>query len=42
MFKDKLDSLKELFNKKAEGNNKKNIENLIVFLIILIKAIVLV
>ena len=40
MFKDKLNNLKEVFKKKTEGNNKKNIENLVVFLIILIITII--
>lgn len=40
MFKDKLNNLKELFTKKTEGNNKKQIENLVIFLIILIITII--
>ena len=40
MLKDKLMSLKLGFSKKTEGNNKKNIENLVVFLILLIITIV--
>ena len=37
MFKDKI---KSLIVKKTEGNNKKTIENLVVFLILLIVTIV--
>lgn len=36
MFKDKLQNLKSIINKKTEGNNKRNIENLVVFLVLLI------
>lgn len=36
MFKDKLQSFKSIINKKTEGNNKRNIENLVVFLVVLI------
>jgi len=37
MFKDKL---KALVKTKTEGNNKKNIENLVVFLILLIVTVI--
>lgn len=36
MFKDKLQNFKSIINKKTEGNNKRNIENLVVFLVLLI------
>ena len=42
MLKEKIISLKETFFKKGEGNNKKNIENLVVFLIILIVTVVMI
>lgn len=40
MFKDKLESLKSKFNKESEGNNKRKIENLVVFLVLLIITII--
>lgn len=40
MFKDKLEILRTKFNKESEGNNKRKIENLVVFLILLIITII--
>lgn len=40
MFKDKLIKFKSNITKKTEGNNKKNIENLVVFLVLLIITII--
>ena len=40
MFKEKLDNLKNLIVTKTDGNNKKKIENLVVFLILLIITII--
>ncbi|MDO5555765.1 MAG: hypothetical protein Q4G09_03710 [Clostridia bacterium] len=40
MFKNKLENLKSLITKKTEGNNKKNIENLVVFLVLLIITVI--
>lgn len=40
MFKDKVENFKSIMLKKAEGNNKRNIENLVVFLILLIITII--
>ena len=40
MFKDKLNFLKGKFIKQTEGNNKKNIENLLVFLVLLIITVI--
>ena len=40
MFKDKLIKFKSNIAKKTEGNNKKNIENLVVFLVLLIITII--
>ena len=40
MFKEKLEKFKEKLQKKEEGNNKKTIENLVTFAIILIVTIV--
>lgn len=40
MFKDKLIKLKSAITKKTEGNNKRNIENLVVFLVLLIITII--
>ena len=40
MFKDKIESFKSMTLKKTEGNNKRNIENLVVFLILLIITII--
>ena len=42
MLKEKIISLKETFFKKGEANSKKNIENLVVFLIILIVTVVMI
>ena len=36
MFKDKFKNIKSIIIKKTDGNNKKNIENLVVFLVLLI------
>ena len=40
MLKDKIESFKSLISKKEDGNNKKKIENLVVFLIILIITVI--
>lgn len=40
MFNDKIKNLKSLIVKKTESNNKKSIENLVVFLILLIITII--
>lgn len=40
MFSEKFQNLKYLLVKKTEGNNKRNIENLVVFLILLIITII--
>ena len=40
MFKEKINQIKDLIAKKTDGNNKKNIENLVVFLILLIITII--
>lgn len=40
MLKEKLDEFKALVTKKTEGNNKRKIENLVIFLIILIITII--
>lgn len=40
MFKGKIDKLKSIIVKKTDGNNKKNIENLLVFLILLIITVI--
>lgn len=40
MFKDKFRIFKSKFIKKSEGNNKRKIENLVVFLILLIITVV--
>lgn len=40
MFKDKIENFKSMMLKKTEGNNKRNIENLVVFLILLIITII--
>lgn len=40
MFKDKLQIIKSKFNKESEGNNKRKIENLVVFLVLLIITII--
>ncbi len=40
MFKDKIGILKSKFTKQSEGNNKRKIENLVVFLILLIITVI--
>lgn len=40
MFKFKFENLKNIIKKKTEGNNKQNIENLVVFLILLIITVI--
>lgn len=40
MFKDKLEILKSKFVNESEGNNKRKIENLVVFLILLIITVI--
>ena len=40
MFKDKFKNIKSIIIKKADGNNKKNIENLVVFLVLLIITVI--
>lgn len=40
MFKDKIYKLKSIIVQKTDGNNKKNIENLVVFLILLIITVI--
>ena len=40
MFKEKLEILKSKFIKQSEGNNKRKIENLVVFLILLIITVI--
>lgn len=40
MLKSKIEKLKNIFIKKSEGNNKKRIENLVVFLVLLIITII--
>lgn len=42
MLEEKKKKLKEMFSFKAEGNNKKKIENLVVFVIILIITIIII
>lgn len=42
MLEEKRKKLKEMFSLKTEGNNKKKIENLVVFVIILIITIVVI
>ena len=42
MLEEKRNKLKEIFYLKTEGNNKKKIENLVVFVIILIITIVVI
>ena len=42
MLEEKRNKLKEMFSLKMEGNNKKKIENLVVFVIILIITIVVI
>ena len=40
MFKDKIEKVKSIIIKKTDGNNKRNIENLIVFLVLLIITVI--
>ena len=40
MLKEKFESLKSLILRKDNGNNKRKIENLIVFLIILVITVI--
>lgn len=40
MFKEKLEMLKTKYNKEEKGNNKRKIENLVVFLILLIITVI--
>ncbi|MBQ3146067.1 MAG: hypothetical protein IJB90_05950 [Clostridia bacterium] len=40
MFKDKFQNFKSIIIKKSEGNNKKNIENLVTFLVLLIITVI--
>ncbi len=40
MFRDKFQNFKSIIVKKTEGNNKRNIENLVVFLILLIITVI--
>lgn len=40
MFKDKIEKVKSIIVKKTDGNNKRNIENLIVFLVLLIITVI--
>ena len=40
MLREKFSGIKEIFNKKTEGNNKRNIENLVVFLVLLIITVI--
>lgn len=40
MLNEKIKNIKEIFKQKTEGNNKKNIENLIVFLVLLIITVI--
>lgn len=42
MLEEKRKKLKEMFSLKTEGNNKKKIENLVVFFVILIITIILI
>lgn len=42
MLEEKRKKLKEIFSLKSEGNNKKKIENLVVFVVILIITIILI
>lgn len=42
MLEEKKKKLKEMFSFKTEGNNKKKIENLVVFVIILIITIIVI
>ena len=40
MFKEKIENLKSKFTKESEGNNKRKIENLLVFLVLLIITVI--
>ena len=40
MLKKKMEDLKEMVTKKTEGNNKRKIENLVVFLVLLIVTVI--
>lgn len=40
MFKDKFKNIKSVIIKNTDGNNKKNIENLVVFLVLLIITVI--
>ncbi len=40
MFKEKFEKVKSLFVKNSDGNNKKKIENLVVFIIILVITVI--
>ena len=42
MFKKQIEKIKNLFSKKTDVSNKKNIENLIVFLIILVITVIVI
>lgn len=42
MLEEKKNKLKEIFSLKSDGNNKKKIENLVVFVIILIITVILI
>lgn len=42
MLEEKRKKLKEMFSLKADGNNKRKIENLVVFVVILIITIILI
>ena len=42
MLEEKKKKLKEMFSFKTEGNNKKKIENLVVFVIVLIITIIVI
>lgn len=42
MLEEKKNKLKEMFSLKSDGNNKKKIENLVVFIIILIITVILI
>ena len=42
MLKEQIDKIKSMITKDNEGNNKKKIENLVVFVIILIVTIIII
>lgn len=42
MLEEKLKKFKDMFSLKKEGNNKKKIENLVVFIVILVITIILI